>query len=188
MPKSVEEMEAALLRGLEESTGRSIADWVALVHAAGIKKHGEIRKYLQDEHGLSYGYANTVAAKAREALAAPRPTGVSPVDEHYAGPKAALRPIYDALESAIDAFGNDVEFSPKKGYMSLRRGKQFGLIQPSTRTRIDVGLVLKNVPATARLEASGSFNAMMTHRVRLSDVDDVDEELIGWLRTAYEAA
>ena len=66
--------------------------------------------------------------------------------------------------------------------------KQFGLIQPSTKTRVDVGLNLKGTAPTERLEASGSFNAMVSHRVRLASVDEVDGELIGWLRQAYEGA
>ena len=88
----------------------------------------------------------------------------------------------------MKSFGSDVEFAPKKAYVSLRRSKQFGLIQPSTATRIDVGLVLKGVAPAGRLEASGSFNAMVTHRVRLAGPGEVDAELIAWLRQAYEGA
>ena len=75
-----------------------------------------------------------------------------------------------------------------EAYVSLRRSKQFGLIQPTTATRVDVGLVLKGIPPGKRLEASGSFNSMVTHRVKLSAADDVDSELIGWLRQAYNNA
>ena len=88
----------------------------------------------------------------------------------------------------IEAFGTDVELSPKKAYVSLRRSKQFGLVQPSTATRVDVGLNLKGVPPKGRLEASGSFNSMCTHRVRLESPRQVDAELLGWLRQAYDNA
>ena len=88
----------------------------------------------------------------------------------------------------MKGFGDDVELSAKKAYVSLRRKKQFGLVQPSTKTRVDVGIQLKNVAPGGRLEASGSFNAMVSHRVRLGSVEEVDEELIGWLRDAYSAA
>ena len=88
----------------------------------------------------------------------------------------------------IAAFGKDVDLSPKKAYVSLRRSKQFGLIQPSTATRLDVGLNLKGVAPKGRLEASGSFNSMCTHRVRLESVKDVDAELVAWLKQAYEKA
>jgi hypothetical protein len=83
-------------------------------------------------------------------------------------------------------FGGDVEFAPKKAYVSVRRSKQFALIQPSTSTRVDVGLILKTIPASGRLEESGSFNAMCTHRVRLATPADVNGELITWLRQAYD--
>jgi hypothetical protein len=110
------------------------------------------------------------------------------IEPQYAGAKAAVRPVYEALVKVLKAFGPDVELSPKKAYVSLRRSKQFGLIQPTTATRVDVGLVLKGVPPAGRLEASGSFNAMVTHRVRLANAKEVDAELIGWLRQAYEKA
>ena len=79
----------------------------------------------------------------------------------------------------------DVEVAPKKAYVSLRRAKQFAILQPSTATRLDVGLVLAGVEPTDRLETAGSFNAMVTHRVRLESVDQVDKELMSWLRQAY---
>ena len=110
------------------------------------------------------------------------------VAAQYGGGKEGLRPIYDKIIAAVQSFGDDVEVSPKKAYVSLRRSKQFGIIQPSTKTRVDVGINLKGRDATDRLENSGSFNAMVSHRVRLAEAGDVDEELIGWLRDAYEGA
>ena len=82
--------------------------------------------------------------------------------------------------------GGDLEVAPKKAYVSLRRNKQFGIIQPSTKTRVDVGINLKGEPAQGRLEESGSFNAMVSHRVRVSDPKEVNKELLGWLRQAYD--
>jgi len=106
----------------------------------------------------------------------------------YEGTKAGLRPIYDAIIKVVSGFGNDVEIAPKKAYVSLRRNKQFALVQPSTKTRVDVGINLKGQPPTARLEESGSFNAMVSHRVRVTKKGEVDAELESWLKKAYEAA
>ncbi len=102
--------------------------------------------------------------------------------------RAALRPIYDALMTKILAFGTDIEQAPKKGYMSLRRQTQFATLHPSTKTRFDLGLKLKGIEPTARLEKAGSWNAMVSHRVRLESVKGVNEEVIRWLRAAYDAA
>jgi predicted transport protein len=110
------------------------------------------------------------------------------VGEQYSGGRAGLRPIYDLLTKKVLAFGGDVELSPKKAYVSLRRSRQFGIVQPSTATRVDVGLNLKGVAAKGRLEASGSFNAMCTHRVRVASLKEVDAELVGWLKQAYDKA
>ena len=89
---------------------------------------------------------------------------------------------------AVDGLGGDVELAPRKTYVSLRRKKQFGPIQPSTATRVDVGNGLKSRPAAGRIEASGTFIAMVSHRVKLDAIADVDNELVGWLRDAYDAA
>jgi hypothetical protein len=116
------------------------------------------------------------------------PHGEDPVGEQFKGPKAGLRPIYEAIVAEVKKFGSDVEVSPKKANVSLRRSKQFALLQPSTAARFDVGMNLKGVPPAGRLEASGSFSAMVSHRVRLESVKGVDKELIGWLKQAYEQA
>ncbi len=156
--------------------------------ATGTDKHTAIRKFFQDEYGLTYGNANTLAVLTRDKLKGAAGEEENFVDVQYSDKKAGLRPIYDALIAQVEAFGDDVEIAPKRTYVSLRRNKQFGLVQPSTTTRVDVGINLPDVSAGNRLEASGSFNSMVSHRVRLSDPADVDDELIGWLRQAYDQA
>lgn len=178
----------SMVRNLAEKTGKTLEQWVAIAKKSGEAKHGGIVKHLKEKHGLTHGYANLVAHSASGVLAEGAAAGDDLIDAQYAGEKAALRPVYDRLASAVQKFGADIELSPKKTYVSLRRAKQFGLIQPSTKTRVDVGLNLKGVAAQGRLEASGSFNAMVSHRVRLEKAADVDAELIGWLKQAYEAA
>ena len=176
----------AMVAKLVESTGKPLDAWIALVTRSGLEKHREIVALLKSKHGLGHGYANLVTHLARGSHAGAA-EGDDLVAAQYAG-KADLQPIYQRLVTAVRKFGADVEISPKKGYVSLRRSKQFGLVQPSTKTRLDVGINLKGVKPAGRLEASGSFNAMVTHRVRLGAVGDVDAELIGWLKQAYDAA
>ncbi len=185
MAKSPEEMAAAMIANMGANTGKTLEQWLVIAGKSGLSKHGQIVKHLKSEHGMTHGYANMVAHKAKE------PETSQPVDlvaAQYSGPKASLRPIYDALMAVVHELGSDVEVSPKKAYVSLRRNKQFALVQPSTKTRVDVGINLKGMETQGRLEASGSFNAMVSHRVRLTSVDQVDAEVMGWLRTAYEKA
>ena len=188
MAKSPEDGMASLIRNLEEKTGKSIGEWVNIGRATGLPRHKELVAHLKTEHGLSHGYANQVALRSLATEDAAPPGSDDAIDAQYSGAKATLRPIYDALVAAISGFGADVEFSPKKAYVSLRRSKQFGLIQPSTATRVDLGLVLKGVEPAGRLEAAGSFNAMVTHRVKLGSVAEVDAQVTGWLRRAYDEA
>ena len=186
MPAADDAMQS-MFRNLEEKTGKSIDQWVTIARKSGSSKHGEIVKHLKSDHGLTHGYANLVAHQTLQSAAVHADQG-DLIESQYAGAKAALRPIYEKLMGEIRAFGSDLEVAPKKGYVSLRRKKQFALIQPSTATRLDVGINVKGTPPTARLEASGSFNAMVSHRVRVESAKDVDKELIGWLKKAYEGA
>lgn len=176
------------LRNIEEQTGKSLDQLVESGLATGQEKHTALRKFFQDEYSLTYGNANALAILTRDKMKGAAGKEENFLDTQYSGKKAGLRPIYEALAAAVEQFGDDVELAHKRTYVSLRRNKQFGLIQPSTATRVDVGLNLAGVEPTDRLEASGSFNSMVSHRVRLSSPDDVDDALIGWLRQAYDAA
>lgn len=187
MAKTPQEMEATMVANLKQSTGKSIEEWVEIAGGKKRVKHADIVEYLKDEHGMTHGYANLVAHRTLKFNSGD--TGPEDlVSTQYAGTKSGLRPIYDALIAAIGKFGADVEFAPKKSYVSVRRAKQFALIQPSTATRVDVGIILKDVEPVGRLEASGTFNAMVTHRVKVSSAKEVDRQLVGWLKKAYEGA
>lgn len=188
MSKSPEEMEAAMLKNLEEKTGKTLSYWLKTAKTAKCAKHGELVKFLKSEHGITHGYANLIAHKSLKPDNQAPPTGNELVDTQYEGPKAALKPIYAKLIKAVTRFGKDVDVSPKKSYVSLRRSKQFALIQPSTKTRVDVGIQVKGMEPTTRLEPSGKFNEMVSHRVRVTDESQVDKELVGWLKKAYDAS
>ena len=183
---SIDQAMATFERNLAAQTGATVEDWIARARAKGLVKHGEIMAWLKAEHGFGHGHANLVAKRA---LAVPaEAAGEDGVGHLFQGPKAAIRPLYDAVATAALALGPDVELAPKKSNVSVRRRKQFALLQPSTASRLDLGLILKDVAPTGRLEASGSFNAMFTHRVRLAAVSDLDAEVKGWLKAAYDAA
>lgn len=182
---SPEEMAASMLQNLPEKTGKSLAQWHTVLKKSSLSKHGQLLNLLKKDHGVTHGFANLIVSKYLNPDAA---SATDLVEQQYAGGKSELRPIYEALVKAVRKFGDDIETAPKKSYVSLRRAKQFGLIQPSTRTRVDLGLNLPGVKASKRLEESGSFNAMVTHRVRIEDVNEVDRQLLGWLRDAYKKA
>jgi hypothetical protein len=172
-------------RGAEQR--RTLDEWVKLVKASGLTAHGKIVALLKADHAVSHGYANLIAHKALRSDAASSGSEDDLVAAQYSGARAAVKPIYDEIMLQVRRFGEDVEVSPKKTYVSLRRAKQFALLQPAA-SRMDVGIKLTGIAPTARLEPSGSFNAMVTHRVRVGSTGEVDAQLVGWLREAYEQA
>jgi hypothetical protein len=189
MAASPEDQARTMIANLKEKTGHSLEGWLGLLRGREGDKHGQIVKALKQEHGVTHGFANLIAHSVRTGAAADGP-GASfddPVAAQYEG-KESLRPIYDALITFVSSLGDDVEIAPKKSYVSLRRDRQFGLVQASTKSRVDLGLRLDGVEPDGRLEASGSFNSMASHRVRLSTLDGFDEQVRGWLEVAYRDA
>jgi hypothetical protein len=178
------------LANIEKRSGKKLAELAKLLEKTGLGKFGEKRDYLKRELGMGHGDANAVVSWARDQQA-PSATEAATsstdvLDTIYIGAKAALRPIHDALMDQIDAFG-DFEIAPKKGYVSLRRKKQFAMIGPATQTRVELGLNMKGVAPGERLLAEPA-GKMCNYKVRLSTAAEIDAELIEWIRTAYDSA
>ena len=182
---TAEDATATQLRNIEEATGRTVSQWTVVVRDAGPVKHGEIVTYLKASHGMTHGNANLLAHKIREQSAGGASSGDDLLEAQYSGGKAALRPVYEEVVSAARALGDDVTVVVQKTGVSLRRSRQFALIQAASAVRIDLGLNLADTPSTDRLTAA---TGMCTHKVALREPSDVDKEVRGWLRAAYDRA
>jgi hypothetical protein len=188
---NVDKATETQLRNIQTRTGKTLDQLYALIRKSGLSKHGEIRDMLKQDLGMGHGDANTLVTiflRSGGSPAAPAApvSAEAAVAEIYAGPKAGFRPIHDALMKAIDGFG-PFEVAPKKGYVSLRRKKQFAMIGPATNTRFEVGLNMKGVKATTRLVQLPP-GGMCPYKVALTDVKEVDGELLAWIRQAYDGA
>lgn len=185
---SVDKAIATQLTNIEKRTDKTLAQLSAIVKKSGLEKHGEMVAMLKKDLGMGHGDANTLVhhVKGNIHTVEEKTSAGDPLDGIYVGPKAALRPIHEKLMKAIEKFG-DFEIAPKKGYVSLRRKKQFALIGPATNTRVEVGINLKGLPATERLEAQPE-KSMCPYKVKVSTEKEIDKELIAWVKTAFEAA
>lgn len=179
------------LKNIQTKTGKTLAELAQLVQASGLTKHSELREMFKCELGLGHGDANTlvhalVNPDGERAAQASGATTEDVLAEIYTGAKAGLRPIHDQLMNALVDFG-DFEVAPKKGYVSLRRKKQFAMIGPAAKGQVEVGLNVKGLPAVERLTIVPA-GGMCNYKTRLSDPAEVDDELIGWVKQAYESA
>lgn len=188
---SVDRAFQTQLSNIQKRTGKTLDELAALIQDSGLQKHGEIRDMLIRELGLGYGDATMMTHYALKSdgpriAEAKGLTGDEVIDEIYSGPKAALRPIHERLMEAIRPFG-EFEVAPKKGYVSLRRKRQFAMIGPTTNTRVEVGLNHKSLGDDPRLleQKAGS---MCNYIVKLTQAEEVDENLITWIRQAYDKA
>jgi hypothetical protein len=177
---------ATQLRNVEQATGMSMAEFGSVIAGRGIESHTMMVAFLKAEYGLSHGNANAVALRVREMAAGGPAPASALLAAQYAGPRAALRPIGERLTAVATGLGPDSAILVQKTGVALRRRKQFGLIQVPSAKRVSLGLNLIDPSADPRLVATPG--AMCAYRVDLSDVADVDEAVVAWLRTAYEQA
>jgi hypothetical protein len=179
---------------LKDKTGRSLDEWIALVKAEGPANEKERREWLKAKHQLGTNTAWWIA----ERMEAKDTWDDNPdaylkaaegfVEAMFAGPKACLRPVYDELLHIGLALGEDVKACPCKTIVPLYRKHVFAEIKPATRTRIDFGLALKGTKAKGRLLDRGeqAKGNRITHRIPITRVEEIDDEVKQWLQVAYE--
>ena len=167
MPDKVQQAWDSMVKNLEAKTGNSIDQWVKIAQSAGTAKHGELVKYLKTKQGLTHGYASLVAFRAIEGPGKADSGTEDVVAAQYAGGKASLRPIYDAVVAAVSRFGKDIQISPKKG---------------EGREEDDDAARLEGVAAQPPQPRSRPEERLPPRAA------EADAELIRWLRAAYDSA
>ena len=187
MPQTPDEMLSAVSESLAARTGRSLEEWLALVRSSGVDPldQAAVRGWLRREHGVPQNSQWAIADAAAREAGWVRPTVSEYIDGQYAGAKAALRPIYDALAAMICELGDDVTVEGRGSYVPFVRGRQFAAIAAAARDRVDLGLRFTDPPDAARLQpASGPGQS--THKISLRSEDEVDDVVRYLLHVAYE--
>lgn len=178
----------AYLDNIQARTGKTPGDFRALANEKGLTKYPEVLAWLKADFGLGHGHANAIA----QLLVNADKFQASPEDKlaaHFTGDKSHWQETFDIFKKKLSGLGDDVRLAPTRSYISLLRGeRKFGVLQISAANRIDLGIKLKGIPPTARLESSGKWNNLVTHRVRISAPDQIDSEVLSWLKQAYETA
>jgi len=178
----------AYIDNIKAKTGKTPEDFKRLAEAKGLLKPGvktgQVVSWLKEDFGLGRGHAMAIVLTLKTATERPQAASDS-IARHFAGSRARWRQPYDELVSAASSFGPGVSVGPTSSYLSLlRNGKKFAVVQV-TADRMDLGLKLKGVKASGRLEAAGDWNSMVTHRVRISDTKQIDRQVLGRLKEAY---
>lgn len=179
---------------LPQKTGRSLDEWMRFIEESGPASEQERRDWLKSEHKMGTNTAWWLAERSvgkggeEDSPGAYLATALRYVEDMFAGGKAPLRPIYDALLALGFATGPDAKACPCKTIVPLYRNHVFAQIKPSTRTRIDLGFALKDAPATGRLIDTGGFakKDRITHRIPIAGLADIDDEVRRWLKVAYD--
>jgi predicted transport protein len=187
MGEAVNRMMAGVTDAMKDRTGRDLDEWVAVVQGSGLNPLDQkaVRTWLRTEHGVKQNSQWAIGDAAAKAAGHGDPTLEEYVAEQYAGPKTALRPIYDAVAQVAMGLGDDVSAEGRATYIPFVRRRQFAAVAAATRTRVDLGLRYTDPPANKRLLSKG-LPGQATHRVALESVGDVDSEVVDLLHAAYE--
>jgi hypothetical protein len=177
----------AYLDNIKAKTGKTADDFKALAAEKNLTKTADILSWLKSDFGLGHGHAMAIV----HLIVHEEHRNSTPDDKTgklFGGNKAKWRKPYDDLVAKITSFGSDVSTSTGQTYINLLRGsKKFGIVQPSSAERLDIGIKLKGAEAGDRFESAGSWNSMVTHRVRITNAGQIDEDLVAWLKKAYLA-
>lgn len=187
MPGSPEKMMQAVSASMKERTGRTVEEWVALVESSGVDAldQNAVRRWLKAEHDLQQNSRYAVAYAAARAAGWTPPSAEEQIERQYSGSKADLRPVFELVREILEGLGDDVAMEARKTYTPFVRRRQFAAVAAATRSRMDVGLRFVEAPDSPLLrEASAPGQA--THKLSLSTVDDVTDEVERLLRMAYE--
>jgi predicted transport protein len=182
----IDKATQSMIENLQKNTGKTLAQWIEIVQKEKFSKHGEMMKFLKVKHALTHGFANLIALKTKGSDSGSIDNQGDLIVRQYIG-KENLKPIYDKLIAQIESFGKDFEIAPKNTYVSLRRKKQFAILNPATKARFEIGINLKGQEAQGKLIAEKP-NAMCSHKISISDVKEVDKEVLHWVKLAYENA
>ncbi|MGH7482145.1 MAG: DUF5655 domain-containing protein [Longimicrobiales bacterium] len=172
---------------MRERTGRTLEEWVALVEASGIDALDQraVRRWLKIEHAVPQNSQWAIADAAARAAGWEPPSVEQYVDQQYSGAKAGLRPVFDGLREIVDAFGDDVRMEGRATYTPFVRRRQFAAVAAATRNRIDVGLRYTAAP-TSKLLTTASAPGQATHKLSLTSVEEITNEIERLLRAAYD--
>lgn len=177
---------ATMIENLKEKTGHSLHEWKEIIAMQDFSKHGEIVKFLKEKHAITHGYASEIALKVLGSDADSTTDTEGLITSQYRG-KEHLKSYYDTLIAEIQKFDGDFEIAPKKNYVSLKRKKQFIILNPASKTPFEIGFNLKGVEPKGKLEAEKP-NGICSHKINLTEISDIDQEVIEWIKMAYETA
>ncbi len=175
-----------MLENLKEKTGHLLDGWKVIITKKKLAKHGEIVKFLKEEHNITHGYASEIALKVLGSDADSTADTSELIESQYKG-KEHLKAFYDKLIVEIEKFGGEFEIAPKKTYVSLKRKKQFVILNPASKTRFEIGFNLKGVEPKGKLELEKP-NGICSHKINLTDIKEIDKEVIAWVKMAFENA
>ncbi len=186
-------MYQSTIAGIKQKTGKSLEEWITLVKKSALPTEKERREWLQASHGLGRNYASFIAEQSvGKGDDGTEETYLKQADEYvekmYSGAKEALRPLFSDLMALGRSLGKDVKVCPCQTMVPLYRKHVFAQIKPTTRTRIDLGLALKDTKVPKRLIDTGGFEKKdrITHRIEIASPKDIDAEVKKWIKIAYE--
>lgn len=188
---SLDKARETQLKNIQVKTGKTIEEIRAIIVESGMQKHGQLRQMFIDRFGLGFGDATMLVHFAQQsdgqtAAEASQSSIEEILEGIYTGSKSSLRPLHDKVMAKVVDLG-EFSIAPKKGYLSLRRKRQFAMIGPGSKNRLEIGFNMKGVPPTERLLEQPS-GGMCQYKIFISSENEVDSELLSYLKTSFDTS
>ena len=184
-------MMAAVTGSLEQRTGRGLDAWVRLVAESGVDPldpldQRAVRAWLKDAHAVPQNSQWAIADAAAQSAGWQRPDVDAYTDALYAGSKAHLRPIHDAIMTLAEGLGDDARSEGRGTYIPVVRVTQFVAVAPGPRDTVRVGFRFRASPPDDERLAPAKGFAQATHWLHLAA--DADDDDVRSLEPLLEAA
>ncbi|MBL8004769.1 MAG: DUF4287 domain-containing protein [Candidatus Kapabacteria bacterium] len=183
----MDQAEQTMVENILKNTGIPLEEWLKIVQKEQFQKHSDIINFLKAKHSFTYGFANFIAHKSKKSDAGSHENKDDLISKQYEG-KEHFKSLYDLILKEILKFGDDIEVAPKISYVSLRRKKQFAMLQPKSKKQFEIGLNVKGFENEGVLQKITSNSSMCSHKIVIHSSEEVNEEVLNWIKTAYNTA
>ncbi len=180
------DMELAIIRNLPKRTGKTLEQWIALVRKDGPPGKKARISWLESTYRIGHFQARTIASCAARSE---MDSESSQAEALFSSASEGVLAVYGLILDHLRSLGHDIRAIPSDQYIFFVRSTPFLALKPAG-TGLIMGLRLETGGSNARLGTCVDFDSIpeITHQIVLSSPMDVDNVVIGLIKTAYGSA
>lgn len=183
--KTSGEFEKEFLDGLEQTTGKDLASWLAIIDGFGTKKRNEVIARLKSGHGFGHMNASLLAGVHANG-GKPAYQSTDDLLENQFAKAADMRPLYEAFIEFVATNFPDATVLPKKTYVSILENREFAAVNIKAR-ELRVGFDLGDRPFDGTIGKAKLTGPMprISHMMVITNATQLDANVVAALRESH---